>query len=107
MRGIAEFAGRFHFVPADADDGALSRVDGIATTEEGAYLVIPDEFGMRGHVSAQLASDLSRGKVVEAARIALRSQAARFEPRTVGDKFQRHIELGAPDWYYLMDRQAT
>jgi hypothetical protein len=102
-----EFAGRLHFVPAHADDGALRRVDGIATAAEGAYLVMPDEFGMKGEVSAQLAVDMSPGRVVEAARVALRSHAARFQPRTLADKFQRHIELGAPDWFYMTDRQAT
>lgn len=99
-----EFAGRLHFVPANTDDCALSRVDGITTAAEGAYLVIPDEFGMRGEVSAQLASNMSPGEVVEAARTALRSHAARFEPRTLAGKFQRHIELDAPDWFYVTDR---
>jgi hypothetical protein len=102
-----EFAGRLHFVPAEADDHALSRLDGLAPPFEPAYLVIPDEFGMKGEVSARLTSDMSPGEVAEVARTALRSHAARFEPRTVGDKFQRHIALGAPEWFYVADRQAA
>jgi hypothetical protein len=101
-----EFAGRLHFVAADADDRALGRVYG-ATPGAGAFLVIPDEFGMEGDVSARLGADLSPEHIAAAARTALRAYAARFEPRTVADKFQRHTEVGAPDWFYVSDSQAT
>jgi hypothetical protein len=102
----SEFAGRLHFVTADASDAALCRVEGISAVVEGAYLVIPHEFGMKGEVSARIVADMPPQKVVEAARTALRSHAARFEPRTLTDKFHRHIEFGAPDWFYLTDQQT-
>lgn len=101
-----EFAGRLHFVGARADDEPLDRIRGIDQAAEGAYLVIPHEFGMKGEVSAHLAPDTSPEDVLEAARTALRTHAAQFRPRTVVEKFQRHTKRGEPDWYYAPDRQA-
>lgn len=95
-----QFSGRLHFVRAWADDEPLRRIRGIEPPAEGAYLVLPHEFGMRGDVAARLAPGTSPEDVLEAARVALRLHAAQFEPRTVVEKLRRHAEGGERDWYY-------
>ena len=101
-----EFSGRFHFVRASGDEEPLRRIRGVVSAVEGAYLVIPDEFGMKGTVSARLAADTPPTDVIDAARMSLRMHAAQFEPRTLVEKFQRHRVCGERDWFYPPDRQS-
>jgi hypothetical protein len=98
----AEFAGRLHFVRADPDDPRLGPIRGLEPAPDGAYLVIPDEYGMAGELSAQLGPDTEPNEVLDAARAALQRHASQFEPRTVVEKLQRHGERGESDWYYLV-----
>jgi hypothetical protein len=95
-----EFVGRFHFVRANADAEPLRRIRGATLLDEGAYLVIPDEFGMKGLVAADLAPETTPEEVLEAARMSLQTYAAQFQPRTVVEKFQRHLACGERDWFY-------
>ena len=98
----AEFAGRLHFVRAEPDDPRLRLIRGLEPAPEAAYLVLPDEFGMTGELSARLRPDTEPTEVLDAARAALQRHASQFEPRTVVEKFQRHGERGESDWYYLV-----
>jgi hypothetical protein len=95
-----EFSGRFHFVRARADEEPLRHIDGVMPGAEGAYLVIPDEFGMKGTVSSDLPTDAPPESLVDAARVSLRMYAVQFEPRTLVEKFQRHGAGGERDWFY-------
>jgi hypothetical protein len=95
-----EFAGRFHFVRAGSTDESLRRIHGTTSRREGAYLVIPDEFGMKGVVAAALAPQSTSNDVVDAARASLAIYAEQFQPRTVVEKFQRHLTCGERDWFY-------
>lgn len=95
-----EFEGRLHFVRTYAGDPPLASVRGLGPAVEGAYLVIPDEFGMSGEVAAWLGPHTAQDEVLRAARAALRTHAAHFEPRTVVQKFHRHGERGEHDWFY-------
>jgi len=99
----AEFAGRLHFVRADAEDARLDGIRGLDGSLEGAHLVIPHEFGMTGELCAYLGPHAALEDVLEAARTALRRHASQFEPRTVVEKFQRHGERGESDWFYLLE----
>lgn len=102
-----EFSGRLHFVRALPDEEPLGRIRGIDSAAEGAYFVIPHEFGMKGDVSAHLEPNTSTDVVRETARTALQAYAAQFKPRTVVEKFQRHIERGERNWFYLSDQPTT
>jgi hypothetical protein len=99
-----EFSGRLHFVRTQAHDEALGRIRGIVRAAQGAYLVIPDEFGMKGMVSAYLAPRTPREDVLAAARTSLRTHAAQFKYRTLVEKFQLHAARDEPDWFYPPDR---
>jgi hypothetical protein len=103
----SEFAGRLHFVAADRHDAALGQVAYTAMADEAACLVVPDEFGMKGEVLARFGFDTSPDEILSAARAALRSYATQFEARTLAEKLRRHADIGAPDWFYLVDRQPT
>lgn len=95
-----KLSGCFHFVRSLPADDALPRVSGLAGRDQ-AYLVIPDQFGMKGRVSGALGVRSSPTEVLDAARKALRARSRSFEPRTVVEKFQLHTELGESAWFYL------
>jgi hypothetical protein len=95
-----EFAGRLHFVRARANDEPLGRIHGLEAAADGAYLVVPHEFGMKGELAGRLGLDMTRDDVLETARTTLRKYAAEFEPRTFVQKFQRHSECSEREWFY-------
>lgn len=95
------FVGRFHFVRADATDATLMRITGIgANPETGVYFVSPDEFGMSGKATGFVRLDDSPSAFRAAGQAALADYSARYEPRTVVEKFQLHAERGETKWFY-------
>ncbi len=104
LRGIAwadPLAGRFHFCTVMPGTQDLPEIDGLdGSSLAGGYIVAPHEFGTRGSVIATFDQHSSKVEVEALAASALQDYAAGFLPRTLVEKFTRHVESGEHCWTY-------